>query len=99
MGIPKQATQEDKLRSVRHIHPAGSRFTRASVKSCDVQAIGNDPAGQETWRLSFKEYPSKNKINERVFQKPRELEHGVPGDKETRPGKALESGEDGLRAL
>ena len=39
-------------------------LTKASVKSCDVQAMNNDMAGQEMWRLTFKDYTSKKNINE-----------------------------------
>ena len=55
VGIPKQATQEDKLCFVTYIlNEIG--LMRASVKSCDVQAMNNNTAGQEIWRLTFKDY-------------------------------------------
>ena len=95
MGIPKQATQEDKLAFVTYILQEVGH-TRASVKSCDVQAIGNDPAGQETWRLSFKDYPSKSKVND--FSKARGTGTWSSGEQTTRLGKGLEFGEDGPKA-
>ena len=62
-GIPKQATQEDKLAFVTYILQEIG-LSRASVKSCDVQAMNNDTAGQEIWRLNFKDFPSKEKISD-----------------------------------
>ena len=46
VGIPKQATQEDKMELVAYIL-GEIGLTKASVKSCDVQAMNNDMAGQE----------------------------------------------------
>ena len=63
VGIPKQATQEDKLGFVTYIlNEIG--LARAAVKRSDVQAMNNDTAGQEIWRLIFKDYTSKKSINE-----------------------------------
>ena len=62
-GIPKQATQDDKMEFVAYIL-GEIGLTKASVKSCEVQAMNNDAAGQEIWRLAFKDYTSKKSINE-----------------------------------
>ena len=50
--------------------PGEIGLTKASVKSCEVQAMNNDPAGQEIWRLTFKDYTSKKSINE-FFRTPK----------------------------
>ena len=63
VGIPKQATQEDKMNFVTYIL-GEIGLTKASVKSCDVQAMNNDTAGQEIWRLTFKDFAPKKTINE-----------------------------------
>ena len=63
VGTPKQATQEDKLAFVTYILQEIG-LSRASVKSCDVQAMNNDTSGQEIWRLSFKDFTSKKKISD-----------------------------------
>ena len=68
-GIPKQATQEDDMNFVTYIL-GEIGLTKASAKSCDVQAMNNDTAGQEIWRLTFKDYTSKKATNE-FFKAPR----------------------------
>ena len=44
-GIPKQATQEDKMEFVTYIL-GEIGLTKTSVKSCETQAMNNDPTGQ-----------------------------------------------------
>ena len=81
VGIPKQATQEDKMEFVTYI-VGEIGLTKASVKSCDVQAMNNDMAGQEIWRLTFKDFTPKKTINE-FFKAPQTLEHEILGDETT----------------
>ena len=59
MGIPKAATQEDKTAFVTCILQEIG-LTRASVQRVDVLETAT---GQEIWRMSFRDYPSKNKMN------------------------------------
>ena len=66
MGTPKSATQEDKLAFVTHILQEIG-FTRAFVQKADVLET---TTGQEIRRMSFKGYPSKNKINT-LFKNPK----------------------------
>ena len=63
VGIPKQATQEDKMNLVTYIL-GETGLTKASATSCDVQTMNNDTAGQEIWRLAFKDYTPKKATNE-----------------------------------
>ena len=69
VGIPEQATQEDNMGFVIYIMQEIG-LTKASAKSCDVQALNNDTAGQEIWRITFKDYTPKKAINE-FFKTPR----------------------------
>ena len=63
VGIPEQATQEDNMGFVIYIMQEIG-LTKASAKSCDVQALNNDTAGQEIWGITFKDYTPKKAINE-----------------------------------
>ena len=59
MGIPKSATQEDKVAFVKYILQEIG-LTWASVQKGDVLETTIE---QEIWRMSVEGYPSKNKIN------------------------------------
>ena len=92
VGIPKQATQEDNMNFVAYIL-GEIGLTKASVKSCDVQAMNNDTAGQEIWRLTFKDHTSKKSINE-FFEAPKNGTWSF-GEQTTKSGRDIGSGEDG----
>ena len=91
MGTPKMATQEDKMAFVTYILQEIG-LTRASVQKVDVLEIAT---GQEIWRMSFKDCPSKNKMN--MFSRnPKNwgLEFWGANDQ---TGKASKYGEDGRK--
>ena len=95
VGIPKQATQEDKICFVTYILQEIG-LPRASVKSCEAQAMNKDTAGQETWRLNFKDYTSKKRPTS--SSKPRRIGTWSSGEQTIRSGKATEPGEDVQKA-
>ena len=59
IGTPKSATQEDKTAFVTYILQEIG-LTRASVQKVDIMETAT---GQEIWRMSFKDYTSKDKMS------------------------------------
>ena len=95
VGIPKQATQEDKMNFVAYIL-GEIGLTKALVKSCDVQAMETTQQGKRSGDSPSKTtHPRKPSTNS---SRPQGTGTWSFGEQMTRFGKDTESGEDGPKA-